>query len=606
LITGDEKGSLRFWETSSGKLFKKIEFGTTLWDLNASPDGHWLSVARNDNTVSLVDLTDLERAPGSIPRSSPIFTAVFSPDSAWLAIGESNGEVIIWNVAKKFFLKGPKHLDEVYVVAFSPDSKWVASGGADSTVRVAQVQTGQEELVLHHGDWVEDIAFSPDGSWFAVASDDNRVWVWDTVTGKEKQRLRHDDFVQEVKVSADGQWIAATGFDQSARIWDAVSGSQMMLIPLSSEGSALAFNPAGTRLAIGDQDGRVSIWDISYLLTRLNAIEFPEYVHEALFSPDGEWLVANTDQRLVWQFPSDRLLEAKTTAEGQSIITAEALTYDLEVSPDAAWVIAGEREKNRAILYDQETRSSTLLNTDSKVTDTAFGPGSSNAVTAGENGKIIIWDLKTGEQKNELQNPTSALSVSVQPNGTKLAAGLRNQTIIWDLETREKFTTLSQAGAISSVAYSDDGLWLATASEDGTIYIWSAQAGYEGKPTILRMNGRPLGLDFSPGDRWLAAGGSNTFAYLWDLSTGEEVSRLPHSDAVTSVSFSKDGRLMATVSRKVVQFWDVPALPLVTTAGLIDVACSHLTENISKSEWEIIFPGEEYRPLCPNLQATDQ
>ena len=606
LITGDEKGNLRIWEASTGKLHKEFAFGTRLWDLNTSPDGMWLSIARDDNIVSLFDLTDLEEAPYNIKRSSKIFTTAFSPDSAWLAVGESNGDVIIWNIPRKFFLKGPHHLDEVYVVAFSSDGQWLASGGADSTVRVAQALTGDEKQVLHHGDWVEDIAFSPDGSWFAVASDDNRVWVWETATGKEKLRLRHDNFVLEVKVSADGRWIAATGRDQSVRIWDAVSGSQMMLVPLSAPGSALAFNPTGTRLAIGDDEGHLSIWDISYLLTRLNTIEFPEYVHEAQFSADDQWLVANTDQRLVWRLPFDGLLDINTPDQGTSIIRAEALTYDLEVSPDSKWVIAGERENNRAILFNQETGKTTLLQHGAKVLGVAFGPGDSQAVTAGEDAKIIIWDLENGERKFELQSPSSVFTVAVEPNATRLATGLPNRTIIWNLETQEQQVELAQAGNIKSLAYSDDGQYLASASEDGTVYIWNAKAGYEGEPTVLRMNGQPLGIDFSPDNRWLAAGGSNTFAYLWDLSTGEEVSRLPHSEAVTSVSFSNDGQWLATVSRKVVQFWDVPALPLVSTSELISVACSHLTANISESEWEVIFPGEAYRPLCPDLQAEGQ
>jgi WD40 repeat protein len=116
------------------------------------------------------------------------------------------------------------------------------------------------------------------------------------------------------------------------------------------------------------------------------------------------------------------------------------------------------------------------------------------------------------------------------------------------------------------------------------------------------MNGQALAIAFSPGDRWLAAGGTSTFAYLWDIPLGEEVSRLPHSEAVSSVSFSTDGKLLATASRKVVQFWDIPALPLVPTSELIDVACSHLTANINESEWNVIFPGEDYRPICPDLQ----
>jgi WD40 repeat protein len=165
---------------------------------------------------------------------------------------------------------------------------------------------------------------------------------------------------------------------------------------------------------------------------------------------------------------------------------------------------------------------------------------------------------------------------------------------------------LAQAGNIKSLEYSNDGHLFASASEDGTIYIWNAEAGYTGEPIVLRSNSQLLEMDFSPDNRWLAAGGSNTFAYIWDLSTGEEVSRLPHSEAVTSVSFSNDGQLLATVSRKVVQFWDVPALPLVPTSELINVACSHLTANISEGEWEVIFPGEDYRPICPDLQVRDQ
>lgn len=606
LITGDENGSLRIWEATNGNLYKEFEFGATLWDLNTSSDGQWLSVARNDSIVSLLDLTDLEKSPYNIQRSSAVFTAVFSPDSTWLAIGESNGDVILWNVSKRFYLKGPQHLDEVYVIAFSPDSQWVASGGADSTVRVAQTLTGQEKQVLHHGDWVEDIAFSPDGSWFAVASDDNRVWVWETATGSEKLRLRHDNFVQEVKVSADGQWIAATGFDRSVRIWDAVSGSQMMLVPLSAGGSALAFNPTGTRLAIGDQEGHISIWDISYLLARLNTIDFPEYVHEAVFSQNDEWLFVNTDERLVWQLPFDQLLDKESKAEGMPIIRSEALTYDLEVSQDSKWIISGEREKNRAILFNSETQSSTLLLHNAKVWDITFSQSNSQVATAGEDANIILWDLNSGERKFVLKNPSSVLSVAGEPNGTELAAGLHNRTIIWDLKTKQQLFELGQAGNIISLEFSDDGRLLASASEDGTIYIWNAEAGYDGKPIVLRLNGQPLEMDFSPDNRWLVAGGSNTFAYLWDLASGEEVSRLPHSEAVTSVSFSNDGKLLATVSRKVVQFWDVPALPLIPTSELITAACSHLTANFSESEWEVIFPGEQYHPICPDLQGKDQ
>ena len=279
------------------------------------------------------------------------------------------------------------------------------------------------------------------------------------------------------------------------------------------------------------------------MLARLNSIEFPEYVHEALFSPSNEWLIANTDARLVWQFPADQVLSVTSADQGTAIMSAEALTYDLAISPDSKWVVAGERESKRAILHNLETKTTSLLNHGARVLGVAFSPDNSLVATSGEDGKVTLWGVSSGERQLDLENPSSVSTVAFQSTGTNLAAGLRNQTIIWDTKTQEQVTRLSQVGEINAVTYSDDGTWLATASSDGTIYVWNASKNYSDKPMILRLNGQPLAITFSPDNRWLAVGSSNGFAYLWDISIGEEVSRLPHSDAVTSVSFSKDGIL---------------------------------------------------------------
>ena len=188
-------------------------------------------------------------------------------------------------------------------------------------------------------------------------------------------------------------------------IWDAVSGSQMMQIPLDDKGTGLAFNANSTRIAVGDQKGNLSLWDTAYLQARLNSIEFPEYVHEALFSPSGEWLIANTDERLVWQFPTDQVKEMASTEQGTPIIKAEALTYDLAISPDSKWVVAGERENKRAILRNLETGESTLLDHGAKVSGVAFSPDSSMVATSGEDGRVLLWDTGIGVDEVLFDNP---------------------------------------------------------------------------------------------------------------------------------------------------------------------------------------------------------
>ena len=95
---------------------------------------------------------------------------------------------------------------------------------------------------------------------------------------------------------------------------------------------------------------------------------------------------------------------------------------------------------------------------------------------------------------------------------------------------------------------------------------------------------------------------------IWDLDKLlpiKELNITQNRGYASAVSFSNDGDLLVSVSRKVVQVWDIPALPLVTTSDLITEACSHLIANINESEWEVIFPTEEYRPICPNLGTSN-
>ena len=112
--------------------------------------------------------------------------------------------------------------------------------------------------------------------------------------------------------------------------------------------------------------------------------------------------------------------------------------------------------------------------------------------------------------------------------------------------------------------------------------------------------------NFSYNDKWLASAGGNGFAYIWDLATGQEIARMSHSNSVTSVSFSADNSQLITVSRKVVQVWDVAALNQIKTNEIDKIACARLTENMTESTWEFFFHDESYQLTCPNLPAGNE
>lgn len=605
LITGSRDGVVRFWDVSHGTLLQEYDYGYSarIWDLDISPNGRWLAIGREDNLVTVIDLQSARQNTINISQPGQALVVKFSPDSNWLATGVSTGSVRLWRVNTASSVIGPTHTAEVFAIAFSADSREIVSASADSTARLGRVGAGFERLIQRHGDWVEDVAFSPDGSWFVSVSDDNRVWVWDTKTGAERLRMRHANFVQKVRVSPNGYWIATTGYDQTMRIWDSASGSEMMQSSLEGVGSALAFTPDGNRIIVGDRNGNITLWDVSVLAARVGFIQFPEYLQQIQLSPQGDKYFINSDDRLVWQFAADRLPAARFASDGRALFQAESLTYSMDISPDGRWLaLAQEEDTNRAILYNLETGKRILIGYAAGVLDVAFSPNSSLMVAAIKSGDLVISDVSTGEFLYALWVESEARSVDFSPDGRYLAVGTQNKTLIFDVETRDAVAALFQVGLIRALAYSPDGRWLVTSSQKGTTLVWdAANMNFDAPVYTLQHNGGMLHLAFSPDMRYLAGGGTDRFAHIWDLSLGEEVARIPHIEQVTGVAFAPDGDLLITASRKVVQLWNLSAIPFVPVSDLIATACAHLTSNLSQVEWETLFGNQPYHPICPNL-----
>ena len=135
-----------------------------------------------------------------------------------------------------------------------------------------------------------------------------------------------------------------------------------------------------------------------------------------------------------------------------------------------------------------------------------------------------------------------------------MGRGQLREAQIWDLTTRSQVRTLSDpARGIATFAISPDGRLAATAdARDATIHLWDVQTGREpraltGHRDLTRkqgtnQNGTPIRcLVFSPDSKWVASGGMDTAAIVWDASTGAVVSRIGNVAAVSTVAFSPDG-----------------------------------------------------------------
>ena len=171
-------------------------------------------------------------------------------------------------------------------------------------------------------------------------------------------------------------------------------------------------------------------------------------------------------------------------------------------------------------------------------------------------------------------------SVIFSPDGRLLAAWRSSYTDrmieVWDVSRGESIATLFFGGR-GPVSFSPNGRLLALEASDRTIELWDVSSGklhvatapayqqYEESPD----NSVVSSLSFSPDGKLLASGGRFDYLVkLWDTENGELITTVPKDNSATiaSVSFSPDGRLLAWGSLDgTIKLWDVSSRKYAAT-----------------------------------------
>lgn len=628
IVTGDQSGLVQILDAENGSVkneYQRVEpenaastvqiidvkngnsqntyipLEKAIQNVNIRPSaGQQLAITYDDGKIPVMDpKTGKISSPleiGGRPRVSG-----FSPNGIWLAAGSDSGVVTIWNLSDRKIISGFKHRDGVLALAFSPNSRMMATGGKDNTALITDVRTGNELFRLPNQNWVRDIAFSPDGSWLVTGSDDHKIRVWDTSTGKERLGMLQDSIVTDVTVSSNGQWIASTGSDKTVRVWNASTGAEIFRIPLDADGAVLAFSNDGKYLVSSDQRGAIDIWDISVMAVPEKSMQFNGIVDNVQYSPSGTRL-AVSDETRVWLLNPEPISNLTASPQGSPILTFKANVENLIFSPDSKF-LGISTEGNEVAFYNIENRGLKTLNVSSSVRSLAFSPDSQQFITSDSEGNVQAWSLPSAELISDSDKKYTQVS-SLAQSSEVLAIGSRDKIMIADANGDGAFPEIESLGENTFLAFSADGSWLASSDSSGKISIWKNQNGEFASP-VSSTKEQAVSLSFNPSGTLLAVGTSNN-VYLLDPATGREIARIPHIDIVNGVSFSADGKILATGSSKVLQFWDVSKIQRIRKDDLVPTACSRLVRNFDTSQWSTLFGDEKYRTLCENLPVPQE
>jgi WD40 repeat protein len=272
--------------------------------------------------------------------------------------------------------------EHVQSLAFSPDGKTLAVGG--NNIALFDVSEGQprETTVLATKIFfgVKGVAFSPDGNVIAAAGGDKTVRLWDLSKQPYEQRqslTEHAAAVTGVAFSPDGQLLASCSDDNNAILWNVRGAEAVERAVLKTDDTfgvrAVAFNPKGKLLATTSGNGQVRLWDVTRPRPKQTG---------SLKTPGGIF-----EMRLAYA------PDSRTVA-----VASHKIAYVLGTGTAAA-----------------------LKGHQGNVKDLAYSPDGRTLATAGEDGRLIFWNLSTLKRRFTYEKPGKFTHVAFAPlpPGTK-------------------------------------------------------------------------------------------------------------------------------------------------------------------------------------------
>jgi eukaryotic-like serine/threonine-protein kinase len=490
-FVGNGPNGVSAWEV--GTWTERVlltNFYAGLNGLAVSQDGSQVAAgARHSKTVRWVDR---HRGTTTLLEMDHDVTALeISPDGRWLAGGDHNGELSLWEIA---------------------------------TLRLVQ-------RFRAHSGWLLGLASSPDNRLLATGGNDQLIRIWETGTTNKVAELKgHLHEIWSLEFSQDGKTLVSGSQDGTVRFWNAAaSPASSRVLNLPTNAAVVGPLEDGRALLIQDPKARTTeVWSLpegrlthSYGWQEMDRLSSSN--HGAFPESQVEVGVGTNGTVYSWSLPTGKLLRSAALGEGQF--------KPHYLSADHRWLV-GRFPDGKPALYDLRTvRRAPLPPVRSLLGSVAISPdGQRLACPSDLEGEILIWDLAAGRESSRLEGHRRAIGpLRFSPDSRLLASGSADShAALWSVEDGRLVHGLMRGhhSGVDQIRFSSDGRTLLTESADFTMRWWSVATGRE----MLRLQDVRSEGTWNPTD---------TLLVWWDRARGIRVTTLP---TLAEVDASETGR----------------------------------------------------------------
>jgi WD40 repeat protein len=512
---GDDK-TIKIWNAADGKLVKSLD----------AHDAAVLGVAVNADATRLVSC--------GADKTVKIFTLPAKPDA---------------KEAKPVVIKLPAAAS---AVALSGNGQRIAAAVTEAKsaqVHVFDAASGKELLVFaEHAGAISSLSFLADNRTLVSAGTDKIVRLSDMNVLASFDE--HAGGVASVAFHNNGTQALSAGADKTVKLWDLAKGTMIKSFgPMSEPARAAVFNRAGTQ--IGAVAGKTAIvWSVADG-KEVRKLEHPAEIASLSFSPDGARLATGTadNEMHVWDVASGHEFQAFPQSG-----PVRAVAYH---PSNNALLFSGSTDKTIMLHTMTVTR---VLSAGTPLRAVAVTANGTHVLTAGDDGKIKVWNAGTGANERTLEAGGKSLqALAVSKNNVLVAAGGADQTVrIFTLSDGKLLSEIKAPGIIRNLTFAPNSQTLAAACTP------AAGAGVLQTWNIVFNPGQPIPADFGkPMQTYTGAGAVADVVFdskggifysgsadkaiqVWKLSTDTPTKSFQHPNLVDAVAFNPDGTQLAT------------------------------------------------------------
>ena len=352
--------------------------------------------------------------------------------------------------------------------------------------------------------------------------------------------------------SPDGRRLV-TGGARGAAIWDVATHRAVARLPTGDGAVAAArFSPAGDRVALGFEDGTVTVTGASLGAPRGLLRATGAKVGAVAFSGDGKRLAAALGDGTV------RVLATDGSGSDIRLTGHKGAVLGVDISRDGTRVASAGKD-GRVQLWNLAGGGAgqVLHDGDLPEADVAFSPDGSRLMAVGDDRRIRFWDARTGAAQPSVSGEGRELSAAAfSADGRRFAAGGREGTPrVWSAEGGAPVAVLrGQHARILDLGFGPTSDRVVAAADDGSVRLWDA-----GRTQAWTVPSPAYDAQFNRDGRLIATGSQDGTARVWNPRTGELRASLDGPDGVTVAQFSPTADTVLITNSSQARLWPIAA-----------------------------------------------